>query len=952
LNASDVPPDSAGFSKSSPEQTLRDKATDRLPNLGDLELSTLPPEEIRRRLHELSVHQIELEIQNEHLRQIQVELDTARARYFDLYDLAPLGYLTFGEDGLIREANLTAATLLDVTRAELLNKPISKWILNEDLEIYYLHSKRLLESGIPQAFELRMVKKDKTIFWARLNATTSHNSVDASTFLLVLSDITEHKQAAEALRQSENRFKKLFRRHSAVMLVIDAETGCIMDANEAAVQFYGWSFEELRQMRIQEINTLPPAVVKAEMLKVSSVKKARFEFRHRRANGSIRDVEVYSDKIGNAGKQFLFSIIHDITERKQAEEALREDDRYLRTILQTTVDGFWVVDVEGKITEVNEAYCRMSGYTREELLKLYIFAIDAVEEPAMILARIQRIITNEFEIFETHHRRKDGRVFPVEISVTCMKTKNTDFGKFVCFCRDITERKQIEKALLENKLDFARAQEVGSIGSWRLDVQRNVLTWSDENHRIFGIPAGTPLSYETFLASIHPDDRSYVDTQWKAGLDGAPYDIEHRIVVEGQIKWVREKAYLEFDKDGMLIGGFGITQDITERKQAEKTLQQQQEEMQIILDSSPIMIFYKDCENRFIHVNKTLAEVTGLPKEAMEGKTVFEIYPNQAKNYWEDDREVIASGKPKNGIVEPIDAATGLRWVQTDKVPYKNKDGRIIGIIGFSIDITERKQAEEQLHAINSELERRVEKRTRELQEAQIQYLHAEKLAAIGKLSASIAHEFNNPMQGIMSILKGLKKRAILEEEDRDLLDAAICESDRMKNLIRSLQDFNRPSSGKKMALDVHNSIDSLLLFQKSDFKNKRISVVLNYAERLPEILAIPDQIKQVFLNLLTNAADACQLPGGVITISTWQEGERVAVAIMDTGIGVKPEQMDLLFQPFYSTKPEVKGTGLGLSVCHGIVKNHQGKICVESRPGEGTTFTVLLPIKASPCVC
>ena len=121
---------------------------------------------------------------------------------------------------------------------------------------------------------------------------------------------------------------------------------------------------------------------------------------------------------------------------------------------------------------------------------------------------------------------------------------------------------------------------------------------------------------------------------------------------------------------------------------------------------------------------------------------------------------------------------------------------------------------------------------------------------------------------------------------------------------------------------------------------------MLNYAERLPQILAVPDQIKQVFLNLLTNAADACLQPGGVITISTRQEGERVAVAIKDTGVGIKPEHMELIFQPFYTTKPEVKGTGLGLSVCHGIVQSHHGEIRVESQPGKGSTFTVLLPIK------
>ena len=120
--------------------------------------------------------------------------------------------------------------------------------------------------------------------------------------------------------------------------------------------------------------------------------------------------------------------------------------------------------------------------------------------------------------------------------------------------------------------DFDRAQAVGNIGSWRLDVCKNELTWSDENHRIFGIPKVTPLTYETFLSTVHPDDREYVDKEWKASLKGKPHDIKHRIIVDGKIKWVREKAYLEFDKDGAVVSGFGITQDITEHRQAEHQL--------------------------------------------------------------------------------------------------------------------------------------------------------------------------------------------------------------------------------------------------------------------------------------------------------------------------------------------------------------------------------------------
>ncbi len=261
-------------------------------------------------------------------------------------------------------------------------------------------------------------------------------------------------------------------------------------------------------------------------------------------------------------------------------------------------------------------------------------------------------------------------------------------------------------------------------------------------------------------------------------------------------------------------------------------------------------------------------------------------------------------------------------------------------------------QAEEALITLNAELELKVQQRTLELQEMQQLYLHSEKLAAIGKLSASIAHEFNNPMQGILSILNGVKKRATMEVEDTELVDIAIDEGKRISKLIRSLQDFNRPSSGVVAVMDVHQSLDSIILLHKNDFVNKRIEVTTDYAPDLPSIAAVADQIKQVFFNLLTNAADACQNRGGSITISTERENNKVAIAIKDSGIGIAPAELDNIFRPFYTTKPEVKGIGLGLSISYGIVKKHKGEIRIASTPGKGATFTVVLPIKSDQSEC
>ncbi len=255
-------------------------------------------------------------------------------------------------------------------------------------------------------------------------------------------------------------------------------------------------------------------------------------------------------------------------------------------------------------------------------------------------------------------------------------------------------------------------------------------------------------------------------------------------------------------------------------------------------------------------------------------------------------------------------------------------------------------EADETLAALLADLELEVQQRTFELQEIQQLSLHTEKLAVLGKLSASIAHEFNNPLQGIMSILYGVKKRAIMDQEDMELVDVALSEGQRIKKLICCLQDFNRPSSGVMAMMDVHQTLDAILLLSKNDLNSRHIVMKTNFAKELPHITAVSDQIKQVFLNLLTNATEACRNSGDVIEISTRQKGDMVAVAIKDTGIGMQAEDKEQLFRPFYTTKPEVKGIGLGLSVSYGVVKKHQGKILVKSTLGKGSTFTVLLPIK------
>jgi hypothetical protein len=286
---------------------------------------------------------------------------------------------------------------------------------------------------------------------------------------------------------------------------------------------------------------------------------------------------------------------------------------------------------------------------------------------------------------------------------------------------DVTDRKKAESALkeanetlelrvaqrtlelAESEARLARAQELAHLGSWELDLARNQLTWSDEVYRIFGVdPQEFAASYEAFLESVHPEDRAAADGAYTESIrqHKEGYEIEHRVVraKTGEVRWVHEKCQHFFDGDGRITRSIGMVLDITERRKAEFALAREHQELQTILDSVPAWIFYKDKNNRFLRVNRAFSEIMGAPKDPLTGKSVWDLYPaEQADAYYRDDLEVMASGAPKLGIVEPISIGGQTRWVQTDKIPYRDDQGNVEGIIGLSLDITEHKQAEEAL---------------------------------------------------------------------------------------------------------------------------------------------------------------------------------------------------------------------------------------------------------------
>ncbi len=419
---------------------------------------------------------------------------------------------------------------------------------------------------------------------------------------LVLHDITERKRAEAALRERTERYE----------LVLAGAQDAIWDwdVEHRRVHFSpqwktlrGYAEDEVSDREEEWSSGIHPedaprvlAAVQAHFDRRTSVFAE--EYRIRCKDGSwkwisdrgIAQCDASGRVVRMAGSE------SDITERKRAEQQISDTSQRLQALMQALPVGVSFSDdlscqrVTGNPMLLAQFEMRpqddvsasaAEGDAAGRLVRYFHEGRELrdAELPLQRAAAENRVIPP----MQLEVRLPSGRTWFAEVSGAPLHDAQANVIGGLAVVVDITAHVRSERALRESQADLQRAQAVGRIGSWRLDVRRNALSWSAENHRIFGISEGRPLSYESFLSAVHPDDRDFVDRMWQAGLRGEPYDIEHRLLIDGRVKWVREKAELEFDERGGFLGAFGTTQDITDIKLAEQALRDLNERLNTLL---------------------------------------------------------------------------------------------------------------------------------------------------------------------------------------------------------------------------------------------------------------------------------------------------------------------------------------------------------------------------------
>ncbi|SDY08472.1 PAS domain S-box-containing protein/diguanylate cyclase (GGDEF) domain-containing protein [Nitrosomonas sp. Nm58] len=393
---------------------------------------------------------------------------------------------------------------------------------------------------------------------------------------------------------------------------------------------------------------------------------------------------------------------------RQAEQSLRDSESRLRMALTASNQGLYDLNVQTGMATISPEYARILGYepqTFEETSARWRDRLHPEDrEPAFKIYK--DYISGLREDYQAEFRQLTRQGSWKWILSLGKVVEWDDQGhplRMLGTYTDISDRKAREFALRQSEDALRRAQSLAKLGSWHLDLENNVLTCSEETFKIFGIKDSTPLSYGSFLACVVPEDQDRVDHTWRAALQGTPYDIEYRINANGAIKWVKEQAEITIHSSGKAIEILGTVQDLSERKFAEAVVKHAKTLLRTVIDATPDWIFVKDKEHRFVLVNQAFASSQGFKPAEMLGKLDTDFWPEHLcygdpaqgiRGFHADDDEAIA-GKKVHNPADPATLADGqLRWFDTLKLPMRNANGEITGVLAYARDITDRLSVE------------------------------------------------------------------------------------------------------------------------------------------------------------------------------------------------------------------------------------------------------------------
>jgi PAS domain S-box-containing protein len=784
--------------------------------------------------------------------------------------------------------------------------------------------RRARKTGKPQAEE--MTTPDGRV-WLVKGFPILNASGDVTGLVEMTMDITMRKRAVEELQKEKNKLQSVVSAMEDGLTVYDRDFNIIYQ-NEPLKILFGNRLGEKCYRVYQN---------RDEICDGCPVQKA---FNDGKSHSSEREVVMPSGEVAfweNTASPIrddqgnivsCLEITRSITERKQAEQELADELTRRRILVDQSRDGIVILDVNGKVYDANQRFADMLGYTYEEAQELSVWDWEFLFPREQVTEMI-RTVDETGDHFETRHRRKDGTTFDVEISTNgaiCAGQK-----LIFCVCRDITERKQSEKALVEAEEKYKRLVEANSDLIWEADSEGWYTFVSPKIKDLLGYRVNEVVGKKRTLDfTPKKEARKWLKRFKKVNAKRVPFSgfevLHHH--KNGNPVIFEISGIPFFDDAGDLKGFVGVNKDITERKQVEEALRENQEFSTGLLENTPNPKSVLNPDTSIRYVNPAFEKLTGYKLAEIAGmKAPYPWWPKkESKAMTQALRKTMSTGGKKSEHVFRKKSGEPF-WVMLNSAPVVHRNKVLYFLINW-LDITDRKLAEEE----KAELE----------QKAHL----ASRLASVGEMASGIAHEINNPLTAVIGFAQLLMDNDLPEEIKEDLT-IIHKEAQRAAGVARNLLTFARKHAPSKQLANVNSIIEGVLTLRAYEQNVSNIQIKTKLAPILPEVMADYSQLQQVFINIILNA-EAAMLEasnGGTLTIITKRFNHSIRASFADDGPGIPKENLNRIFDPFFTTKEVGKGTGLGLSVCHGIIAEHGGRIYARSKPGKGATFIVELPV-------
>lgn len=890
----------------------------------------------------------------------------------------PDGTLELGQEGRITAADWGAERVFGLEAGALAGHQLQDFATLDQLALL-LRQEALWQQGLPSVFDLAIQRPDGAIRFVEFTTVPQQRPSTAGAATAVLRDITERRDAERLLLESETRLRSITNSVQDAILMMEPP-GTISYWNPAAERILGYTSAEAIGRGLHDLLAPEhylahqrPALNHFSRTGQGALLGQTSELTARHKDGREIVVSLSLSAVKLADGWHAVGVLRDVTQLKENSQKLH----LITSALEAAANGIVITDIQGHVLWTNPAFTQLTGYSAAEVLgKISPLLKNGTQTDEFFEQVWQTVLRGDVWHGEILNRRKDGSRYPEETTLTPVRSPDGQISHLIAVKNDITRRKEFERQLQDSASLYHSLVEDLPLGIFRQDQQGQFTFVNSRFCELAGRAPEAILGHTDF--DIFPQEMAerYQEQNRRVWESGKPLQsLEEHATPDGAIRcWDVAKHPLR-DAQGKTIGLQGLMSDVTERRRAEILLQREQILLRTVIENLPDSVYAKDSQSRRTLANRADVRLLGFTgEEEVLGHTDFDFFPRQeAVSLVLDDQTVLHTGQPVLNREESFTNRLGQKiWLQTSKVPLRNEQGTIVGLIGVGHDITERKQAEQ----VRKQME--------------IQLRHAQKMESIGQLAAGIAHEINTPTQFIGDNTRFLldafnelqqllgkygqllaaartggvspellaEMQTAVQAADVDYLVNEIPKAiqqtlegvERVTRIVRAMKDFSHPGALEKTPSDLNHAIESTVTVARNEWKYVA-DLELDLQPGLPLVTCLCGEINQVVLNLVINAAHAIgeaikEGEKGKIGVSTRQDGEWVEIRVSDTGRGIPQKIRSRVFDPFFTTKPVGKGSGQGLAIAHSVITDkHGGTIHFDTELGKGTTFILRLPI-------